>query len=98
MSNDSNKTEKTKETRRPASLPEFARLKVLRGQRALPQQEVEKRLEKKRSYISRTEAVKTVSLISTYQQLAQALGGRLVVKIVYPNGELEVSLDRSPQP
>jgi DNA-binding XRE family transcriptional regulator len=70
--------------RRPTVPPESVRLKDLREQRGLSQEEVARRLGKKQASISRAEA-RSDFLVSTLQEIAQGLGGRLVVKMVFPD-------------
>ena len=80
--------------RRPTVPPEAVRLKDLREQRGLSQEEVARRLGKKQASISRTEA-RSDFHVSTLQEIAQGLGGRLVVKMVFPDAELELKLEES---
>jgi hypothetical protein len=75
--------------RRPTVPPESVRLKDLREQRGLSQEEVARRLGKKQASISRAEA-RSDFLVSTLQEIAQGLGGRLVVKVVFPDSEKEL--------
>jgi len=77
--------------KRPTTPPEAVKLKNLREQRGLSQEEVARRLEKKEASISRTEA-RSDFLVSTLQEIAQGLGGRLVVKMVFPDSERELKL------
>ncbi|MBX3076430.1 helix-turn-helix domain-containing protein [Candidatus Obscuribacterales bacterium] len=77
-------------TRRPTAPPEAIRLKELREQRGLSQEEVARRLGRKQASISRMEA-RLDFLVSTLQEIARGLGGRLVVKMVFPdNSEKEL--------
>jgi DNA-binding transcriptional regulator YiaG len=78
--------------KRPTIPPEAIRLKNLREERGLSQEEVARRLGKKQASISRTEA-RSDFLVSTLQEIAQGLGGRLVVKMVFPDSERELKLD-----
>lgn len=75
--------------RLPTSPPEAVRLKNLREQRGLSQEEVAKRLGKKQASISRAEA-RSDFLVSTLQEIAQGLGGKLVVTMVFPDSEREL--------
>ena len=78
--------------RRPTVPPKSVRLKDLREQLGLSQEEVARRLGKKQSSISRAEA-RSDFHVSTLQEIAQALGGRLVVKMVFPDAsEKELKL------
>jgi len=72
--------------RRSTDPPEAVRLKDLREQLGLSQEEVARRLGKKQASISRTEA-RSDFLVSTLQEIAQGLGGRLEVKVVFPDRE-----------
>jgi DNA-binding XRE family transcriptional regulator len=77
--------------KRPTTAPEAIKLKDLREQRGLSQEEVARRLGKKQASISRTEA-RSDFLVSTLQEIAQGLGGRLVVKVVFSDSERELKL------
>ena len=77
--------------KRPTVPPEAVRLKDLREQRGLSQEEVARRLGKKQASISRAEA-RSDFLVSTLQEIAQGLGGRLVVKVVFPDSEKELKI------
>jgi DNA-binding XRE family transcriptional regulator len=78
--------------RRSTVPPEAVRLKELREQRGLSQEEVARRLGKKQASISRTEA-RSDFLVSTLQEIAQGLGGKLVMKIVFPDREMELKVE-----
>jgi hypothetical protein len=79
--------------KRPTTPPEAVKLKDLREQRGLSQEEVARRLGKKQASISRAEA-RSDFLVSTLQEFAQGLGGRLVVKVVFADGERELKFDQ----
>ncbi len=74
------------------SPPEAVRLKELREQRGLSQEELARRLGSKQASISRAEA-RSDFLLSTLKKLAEALGARLVVKLVFPDAEMELKLE-----
>jgi DNA-binding transcriptional regulator YiaG len=78
--------------RRPTIPPEAVRLKELREQRGLSQEELARRLGSKQASISRAEA-RSDFLVSTLKKHAEALGGKLVVKMVFPDFEMELKLD-----
>ncbi len=74
--------------------PPAVRLKDLREELGLSQEEVGRRLGKKQASISRTEA-RADFHVSTLQEFAEALGAKLVVKMVFPDAsERELRLDR----
>ena len=77
--------------RRSTVPPEAVRLKELREQRGLSQEEVARRLGKKQASISRSEA-RSDFLVSTLQEIAVGLGGKLVVKVVFPDSEMELKV------
>jgi DNA-binding XRE family transcriptional regulator len=64
--------------------PQAVRLKDLREELGLSQEEVGRRLGKKQASISRAEA-RSDFHISTLQELAEAFGAKLVVKMVFPD-------------
>ncbi len=73
--------------------PQAVRLKELREELGLSQEEVGRRLGTKQASISRAEA-RTDFHVSTLQKLAEAFGARLVVKMVFPDAsERELKLD-----
>ncbi len=73
--------------------PHSVRLKELREELGLSQEEVARRLGKKQASVSRTEARSDV-LVSTLKEYAQALGGKLAVNVVFPDAsERELRLD-----
>lgn len=78
--------------RLPTISPESVRLKELRELRCLSQEEVARRLGTKQASISRTEA-RSDYLLSTLNKYAEALGAKLVVKIVFPDAEMELKLE-----
>lgn len=80
--------------RRPTVPPEAVRLKELREQRGLSQEEVARRLGSKQASISRAEA-RSDFLLSTLKKHAEALGATLVVKIVFPDAEMELKLEET---
>jgi hypothetical protein len=72
--------------------PQAVRLKDLREELGLSQEEVGRRLGKKQASISRAES-RTDFHVSTLQQFAEAFGARLVVKMVFPDAnEKELKL------
>jgi DNA-binding XRE family transcriptional regulator len=72
--------------------PRQVRLKELREERGVSQEELGRRLGKKQASVSRTEARSDFHL-STLQEFAQALGARLVVKMVFEDAsERELKL------
>lgn len=77
--------------RRPTSPPEAVGLKDLRALRGLSQEELARRLGSKQASISRAEA-RSDFLLSTLKRHAEALGAELVVKMVFPDGEMELKL------
>lgn len=78
--------------RRPTTPPEAVRLKELREQCGLSQEELARRLGSKQASISRTEA-RTDFLLSTLKKHAEALGATLVVKMVFSDAsEKELKL------
>jgi len=79
---------------RPTVPPESVRLKQLREQRGLSQEEIARRLGSKQASVSRTEA-RTDFLLSTLKKHAEALGAKLVVKMVFPDAEMELKLDEA---
>lgn len=85
--------------RRQTTPPPAIRLKNLREQRGLSQEEVARRLGKKQASISKMEA-RSDLLVSTLQEIAHGLGGRLVVTMVFPDSERELQFgeatDNSP--
>jgi DNA-binding XRE family transcriptional regulator len=85
--------------RRQTTPPPAIRLKNLREQRGLSQEEVARRLGKKQASISKVEA-RSDLLVSTLQEIAHGLGGRLVVTMVFPDSERELQFgeatDNSP--
>ncbi|CAN5510866.1 hypothetical protein BH10CYA1_BH10CYA1_52870 [soil metagenome] len=80
--------------RRPTVPPEAVRLKELREQRGLSQEEVARRLGSKQASISRAEA-RSDYLLSTLKKYAEALGATLVVKMVFPDSEMELKLEEA---
>ncbi len=78
--------------RRSTSPPEAVKLKELREQRGLSQEELAQRLGSRQAAISRVEA-RSDFLVSTLQKHAEAMGGSLVVKMVFPDGEKELKLE-----
>ena len=75
--------------------PHSVRLKELREELGLSQEEVGRRLGKKQASISRTEARSDVR-VSTLKEYAQAIGGKLVVNVVFPDAtERELRLDEN---
>ncbi len=80
--------------RRPTAPPEAVRLKELREQRGLSQEEVARRLGSKQASISRAEA-RSDFLLSTLKKHAEALGATLVVKMVFPDAEMELKLEQA---
>lgn len=80
--------------RRPTAPPEAVRLKELREQRGLSQEEVAQRLGSKQASISRAEA-RSDFLLSTLRKHAEALGATLVVKLVFPDAEMELKLEEA---
>jgi len=80
--------------RRPTVPPEAVRLKELREQRGLSQEEVARRLGSKQASISRTEA-RSDFLLSTLKKHAEALGATLVVKMVFPDAEIELKVEEA---
>lgn len=72
--------------------PEAVRLKDLREQCGLSQEELAQRLGSKQAAISRFEA-RSDFLVSTLQKHAEAMGATLVVKMVFPDGEKELKLE-----
>jgi DNA-binding XRE family transcriptional regulator len=80
--------------RRPTAPPEAVRLKELREQRGLSQEEVARRLGSKQASISRAEA-RSDFLLSTLKKHAEALGATLVVKMVFPDCEKELKLEEA---
>ncbi len=80
--------------RRPTVSPEAVRLKELRQQRGLSQEELARRLGSKQASISRTEA-RSDFLLSTLKKHAEALGATLVVTMVFPDAEIELKLEET---
>lgn len=78
--------------RSSTSPPEAVKLKELREQRGLSQEELAQRLGSKQAAISRVEG-RSDFLVSTLQKHAEAMGGSLVVKMVFPDGERELKLE-----
>ncbi|MBX9719900.1 MAG: helix-turn-helix domain-containing protein [Candidatus Obscuribacterales bacterium] len=73
--------------------PPAVRLKDLREELGLSQEEVARRLGKKQASISRAEA-RSDYHVSTLKEFAQALGAKLIVKMVFPDAtERELKLD-----
>lgn len=73
--------------------PPAVKLKDLREELGLSQEEVARRLGKKQASISRAEA-RTDYLVSTLKEIAEAMGGKLIVKMVFPDAtERELKLD-----
>jgi len=64
--------------------PLSIRLKELREELGLSQEEVASRLGKKQASVSRTEA-RSDYLVSTLREYAEALGARLSVRLVFPD-------------
>ncbi|MBP9091943.1 helix-turn-helix transcriptional regulator [bacterium] len=81
-------------SRRPTVPPEAVRLKELREQRGLSQEEIARRLGSKQASISRAEA-RSDFLLSTLKKYAEALGATLVVKVVFPDCEMELKLEEA---
>ncbi len=79
---------------RPTVPPEAVRLKELREQRGLSQEEVARRLGSKQASISRAEA-RSDFLLSTLKKHAEALGATLVVKMVFPDAEIELKVEEA---
>ena len=80
--------------RRPTAPPEAVRLKEVREQRGLSKEEVARRLGSKQASISRAEA-RSDFLLSTLKKHAEALGATLVVKMVFPDAEMELKLEQA---
>jgi DNA-binding XRE family transcriptional regulator len=74
--------------------PLAVKLKELREQRGLSQEEVARRLGSKQASISRAEA-RSDYLLSTLKKHAEALGATLVVKMVFPDAEMELNLEEA---
>jgi len=73
--------------------PPAVRLKDMREQLGLSQEEVGRRLGKRQASISRTEA-RSDFHVSTLREFAEAFGAKLVVKMVFPDAsEKELRLD-----
>jgi DNA-binding XRE family transcriptional regulator len=73
--------------------PQAVRLKDLRAELGLSQEELGRRLGKKQASISRAEA-RSDFHVSTLQEFAEAFGAKLVVKMVFPDAsERELKLD-----
>jgi len=73
--------------------PRPVRLKEMREELGLSQEELGRRLGKKQASISRAEA-RSDFHVSTLKDIAEALGARLVVKMVFPDAsERELRLD-----
>jgi DNA-binding XRE family transcriptional regulator len=73
--------------------PQAVRLKDLREELGLSQEEVGRRLGKRQASISRAEA-RSDFHVSTLQEFAEAFGAKLVVKMVFPDSsERELKLD-----
>ena len=73
--------------------PPAVKLKDLREELGLSQEEVARRLGKKQASISRAEA-RTDYHVSTLKEIAEAMGGKLIVKMVFPDAtERELKLD-----
>ncbi len=81
-------------SRGSTSPPEPVRLKELREQRGLSQEELARRLGSKQASISRAEA-RSDFLLSTLKKHAEALGATLVVKMVFPDAEMELKLEEA---
>jgi len=81
-------------TYRLATVPPHAvRLKDLREELGLSQEELGRRLGKRQASISRAEA-RSDFHVSTLQEFAEAFGAKLVVKMVFPDSsERELKLD-----
>lgn len=79
--------------KRPTIPPQSVRLKDIREEVGLSQEEVAKRLGKKQGGISRQES-RTDCRVSTLTEYVKALGCELVVKVVLPDAtERELRLD-----
>jgi len=73
--------------------PRPVRLKELREELGLSQEELGRRLGKKQASISRAES-RSDFHVSTLKDIAEALGAKLVVKMVFPDAtERELQLD-----
>ena len=73
------------------------RLRELREELGVSQEELGRRLGKKQASVSRTEA-RSDFHVSTLQEFAQALGAKLVVKMVFSDAsERELKLDEKLQ-
>jgi len=73
--------------------PPQVRLKELREELGLSQEELGKRLGKRQASVSRTEA-RSDFHVSTLRDFAKAFGAKLVVKMVFPDAtERELKLD-----
>lgn len=82
-------------SKRPTVPPLSVRLKDIREELGLSQEEVGKRLGKKQSEISRQES-RSDCHVSTLAEYVKALGCELVVKVVLPNAtERELKLDEN---
>jgi DNA-binding transcriptional regulator YiaG len=80
--------------RRLTTPPEAVRLKELREQLGLSQEEIARRLGSKQASVSRAEA-RSDFLMSTLKKYAESLGGKLVVKMVFPDAERELKLEET---
>lgn len=73
--------------------PPAVKLKDLREELGLSQEEVARRLGKKQASISRAEA-RSDYHVSTLKEIAEAMGAKLIVKMVFPDAtERELKLD-----
>ena len=80
--------------RQTTAPPEAIKLREVREQRGLSQEEVARRLGSRQASISRTEA-RSDFLLSSLKKYAEALGAKLEVKMVFPDNEVELKFDEA---